>query len=55
MLNPSPNINSAFITLGIVWFTVGFVIYADSDIWPLGFLFLLIGLIGLTTRKRSHQ
>ena len=54
-MKPSRTAYSVFPTLGIVWFTVGFVIYADSDIWPLGFLFLLIGLIGLTTRKRSHQ
>ena len=44
-----------FLTLGIAWFIVGFVIYGDSNIWPLGFLFLIIGLIGLVSKKRKHQ
>jgi uncharacterized membrane protein len=43
-----------FLTLGIIWFIVGFVIYNDSDIWPLGFLFLIIGLIGLVSKKRNE-
>lgn len=43
-----------FLTLGIVWFIVGFVIYGDSDIWALGFIFLIVGLIGLVSKKRSR-
>ena len=43
---------AVFLTLGIVWLIVGRVIYSDSAIWPLGFLFLLIGLIGLLSRRR---
>ena len=44
-----------FLTLGAVWFIVGFVIYDDSQIWPLGFLFLLIGMIGIVSKKRNRQ
>jgi len=44
-----------FLTLGAVWFIVGFVIYHDSDIWPLGFLFLIIGLIGFASKKKIRQ
>jgi len=43
-----------FLTLGIVWFIVGFVIYNNYNIWPLGFLFLIIGLIGFVSKKRRH-
>ena len=43
-----------FLTLGIVWFIVGFVIYGDSQIWPLGFLFMVIGLVGLFSRKTDR-
>ncbi|NNE02978.1 MAG: hypothetical protein HKN52_07415 [Eudoraea sp.] len=34
-----------FIVLGVVWLLVGLVIYPNTGIWPLGFLFLIIGLI----------
>jgi hypothetical protein len=43
-----------FLTLGIVWFIVGFVIYSDSGIWALGFIFLIIGLIGLVSKRRRR-
>ena len=42
-----------FLTLGIIWFIVGFVIYDDTQIWPLGFLFLIIGFIGCVSRKKQ--
>ena len=35
-----------FLVLGAVWFIVGFLIYQNSAVWPLGFIFLIIGLIG---------
>jgi hypothetical protein len=41
-----------FLTLGIVWFIVGFIIYDDAQIWPLGFLFLIIGSVGFVSRKK---
>ena len=44
-----------FLTLGIVWLIVGLVIYGDSGIWPLGFIFLIIGLIGLFGKQRRDK
>ncbi len=35
-----------FLVLGVVWTIVGFIIYGNANLWPLGFVFLLVGLIG---------
>jgi len=40
-----------FIVLGAVWLIVGLVIYDNLPVWQLGFIFLIIGLIG----KRKQQ
>ncbi|MCA0931737.1 MULTISPECIES: hypothetical protein [Lutimonas] len=45
-------INAVFLVLGLVWVIVGLLIYQNSNIWPLGFLFLLVGLIG---RFKPHK
>ena len=42
-----------FLTLGLVWVIVGLIIYRDSVIWPLGFIFLIIGLIGKFGQKEK--
>ena len=39
-------INSVFLVLGAVWIIVGLVLYQNANVWPLGFIFLIIGLIG---------
>jgi hypothetical protein len=44
-----------FLVLGFVWVTGGLVIFQNSNIWPLGFLFLIIGFIGLASKKRSGK
>ena len=45
-----------FLTLGIIWLIVGLIIYGDSGTWSLGFIFLIIGLIGLvTTQSRNRK
>ncbi|MBT8205531.1 MAG: hypothetical protein KJP14_04775 [Eudoraea sp.] len=44
-------INSIFLVLGTVWVIVGLLIYQNAAIWPLGFIFLIIGLIGKFGRK----
>jgi len=36
---------AVFLTLGLIWVIVGFIIYQNSAIWPIGFIFLIIGLI----------
>ena len=36
-------IYDVFLVLGAVWFIVGFLIYQNSAVWPLGFIFLIIG------------
>ena len=42
-----------FLVLGAVWFIVGFLIYQNPEVWPLGFIFLIIGLIGKFCHKIS--
>jgi uncharacterized membrane protein len=41
-----------FLVLGAVWLIVGLLIYQNSAVWPLGFIFLIIGLIGKFGHKR---
>ena len=45
-------IYDVFLTLGAIWLIVGLLIYQDGAIWPLGFIFLLVGLIGKFGRKK---
>jgi len=40
------SVYNVFLVLGAVWVIVGLIIYHNSNIWPLGFIFLIIGLIG---------
>ena len=47
-------VNDVFLVLGLVWVIVGFIIYQNSAVWPLGFIFLIIGLIGKFGRKKKH-
>ncbi len=44
-----------FLVLGAIWLIVGLLIYGKSSIWPLGFLFLIIGLIGKFGRRRGGR
>ncbi|MBT8178490.1 MAG: hypothetical protein HKP60_05150 [Eudoraea sp.] len=44
-------INTIFLVLGSVWVIVGLLIYQNKAIWPMGFIFLIIGLIGKFGRK----
>ena len=37
--------NNVFIVLGIAWLIMGLFIYPSSAIWPLGIIFLIIGII----------
>jgi uncharacterized membrane protein len=46
-------LNDVFLVLGLVWVIVGFIIYQNSSVWPLGFIFLIIGLIGKFGRKEQ--
>jgi len=41
-----------FLVLGAVWVIVGFLIYQNPSVWPLGFIFLIIGLIGKFGHKK---
>ena len=45
------NINIIFLVLGAVWVIVGLIIYQNAAVWPLGFIFLIIGLIGIFGKK----
>ena len=47
-------VNDVFLVLGLVWVIVGFIIYQNSAVWPLGFIFLMIGLIGKFGGKKKH-
>ncbi len=46
-------INDIFLVLGAVWVIVGLVIYQNPAVWPLGFIFLIIGLIGKFDRNKK--
>jgi len=46
-------VNDVFLVLGAVWVIVGFIIYQNSAFWPLGFIFLIIGLIGKFGPKKK--
>jgi uncharacterized membrane protein len=41
-----------FLTLGAVWVIVGLISYPNSSVWPLGFIFLIIGAIGKFGHKK---
>ena len=45
-------INNIFLVLGAVWTIGGLVLYQNSNIWPLGFIFLIIGFVG---KSRSNK
>jgi len=42
-----------FLVLGAVWLIVGLLIYQNPAVWPLSFIFLVIGLVGRFTQKAS--
>ena len=44
-----------FLVLGAVWVIVGLLIYQNPAIWPLGFIFLIIGLIGRFSKNTSKR
>jgi len=46
-------VNDIFLVLGSVWVIVGYIMYQNSAFWPLGFIFLIIGLIGKFGRKKK--
>jgi hypothetical protein len=39
-------VNTIFLVLGSVWVIGGLILYQNPNVWPLGFIFLIIGLIG---------
>ena len=44
-----------FFVLGAVWVIVGLLIYRNPSVWPLGLIFLIIGLIGNYSNKKKNQ
>jgi len=36
---------TVFLVLGAVWLIVGLLIYPNAGTWPLGLIFLIVGLI----------
>ena len=47
-------VNDIFLVLGAVWVIVGYIMYQNSAFWPLGFIFLIIGLIGKFGPKKKE-
>jgi len=41
-----------FLVLGAVWVIVGLLIYRNPAVWPLGFIFIIVGLIGKFGSKK---
>ena len=48
-------VNDIFIVLGAVWIIVGFIIFQGSTYLLLGFIFLILGLIGTLGRKKKNE
>jgi len=46
------NQNGKFLTVGIILFVMGLAIYEDPVVWALGLVCLVVGLIGLISRRR---
>ena len=46
---------NVFITLGVIWLIIGLVIYKNTSLWPLGFIFLLVGLVGKYGKKPTRD
>lgn len=44
-----------FLVLGLVWIIVGFVIYKNTALLPLGALFLIIGLIRIFGKQKNED
>jgi len=42
-----------FLVLGAIWVIMGLIIYPNPALWPLGFIFLIIGLIGKFGHKNN--
>jgi uncharacterized membrane protein len=40
-----------FLVLGAIWFIVGLLVYKNPAVWPLGAIFLIVGLIGKYGRR----
>ncbi|MEH6537202.1 MAG: hypothetical protein V7719_12465 [Psychroserpens sp.] len=39
------SVSTIFLVLGAVWTIMGFLFYPNSGIWPLGVIFLIVGMI----------
>jgi len=46
---------NVFISLGAIWLIVGLVVFHNTSLWPLGFIFLLVGLVGKYGKKPSRD
>ena len=43
------------IVLGAVWVIVGLLVYPNPAVWPLGFIFLIVGLIGRYGKRKKNS
>ena len=48
-------VHDVILVLGTVWVIVGLLIYQNPAVWPLGFIFLIIGLIGKFGQKQQDN
>jgi Na+/melibiose symporter-like transporter len=44
-----------FLVLGVVWVIGVLVIFQNSNVWPLGFLFLIMGFVGLASKRKAGR
>ena len=40
-----------FMVLGAIWLIIGFIIYKNMSLWPIGTILFIVGLIGFITKK----
>ena len=48
-------VHDVYLALGALWVFAGFILFKDPAIWSLGFIFLIIGLIGKFGHKKKNN
>ena len=54
MKEASEKRNNTFISLGVIFLITGLVVLQNASIWPLGFIFLMVGLVGKSKSKKQN-
>ena len=44
-----------FMVLGAIWLIIGFIIYKNASLWPIGAIFFIVGLIGRFAKRKDSD